>query len=171
MSDKEIILKVKNGEINYFEIIVKKYTSKIYNFFKAKISNKEDIDDLVQNTFISFYKSINRFDENLPILPYLYQIARNELKMFYRSKKDLLSLDEKFYFLPDRVKDRIDDFNIDYNDENYFKDLKKEEKEMIMMKAEGFSYKEIAQKFKKKLNTVKSIIRRIRKKLIINNEN
>lgn len=170
MSDKEIILKIKNGKIDYFEIIVKKYTSKIYSLIRTKISKKEDIDDLVQNTFVSFYKAINRFDENLPILPYLYQIARNELKMYYRSKKDVLSLDEKFYFLPDRVKDRIDDFDIDYNNESYFKNLKKEEKEMIIMISEGFSYKEIAKKFKKKLNTVKSIIRRVRKKLIINNE-
>ncbi len=170
MSDKEIILKIKNGEINYFEIIVKKYTSKIYTLIKTKISNKEDIEDLVQNTFIKFYKAIDRFNENLPILPYLYQIAKNEIKIFYRSKKDFLSLDEKFYFQSDHVKDRIDDFDIYYNDENYLKNLKSEEKEMIIMISEGFSYKEIAKKFKKPLNTVKSMIRRARKKLIINNE-
>ncbi|MCX7881083.1 MAG: sigma-70 family RNA polymerase sigma factor [Patescibacteria group bacterium] len=163
ISDREIILKIKNGEINYFEIIVKKYTSKIYQLIKTKILIKEDVEDLVQNAFIKFYKAINRFNEKLPILPYLYQIAKNELKMYYRSKKNFLPLKENF-----KNEDERSFFERFERKEDYLKKLKKEEKEMIMMLVDGFSYKEIAEKFKKSLNTVKSIVRRARRKLIIN---
>jgi hypothetical protein len=31
MTDKEVIKKIKNGEIDYFEILVKKY-SKVYSY-------------------------------------------------------------------------------------------------------------------------------------------
>ncbi|MCX7955997.1 MAG: sigma-70 family RNA polymerase sigma factor [Patescibacteria group bacterium] len=168
MSDKEIILKIKNGQIDYFEIIVKKYTSKIYQYIKKKVLKKEDTEDLTQNVFISFYKSINRFDENKPIEPYLYQIAKNELKMFYRSKKKFFSFNEKFYFCNDRIKDRIEDFIEDFDVKMILlKKLKKEEREIFLMLAEGYSYQEIAKKFKKSLNTIKTIIKRGREKIKI----
>lgn len=162
MNDKEIIIKIKKGEIDYFEVIVKKYTSKIYQLIKLKVSIKEDAEDLVQNTFIKFYKAIGRFNENLPVLPYLYQIAKNELKMYYRSKKNFLPLKEDF-----KNNDEKDFFDKFDNKEDYLKNLKNQEKEMMLMLIDGFSYQEIAKKFKKPVNTVKSIIRRERKKLII----
>lgn len=163
LSDNEVIQKIKKGEINYFEIIVKKYTAKIYQLIKTKVSIKEDIEDLTQNTFIKFYKSINRFNENLPVLPYLYQIAKNELKMYYRDKKNFLPLKE--YFKNGDEKDFFDKLD---NKKDYLKNLKNQEKEIMLMLIDGFSYNEIAKKFKKPVNTVKSIIRRTRKKLLAN---
>lgn len=161
LSDKNIIIKIKNGEIDYFSFIVKKYFYSIYQYIKLKIKNKEDTEDLVQNVFISFYKAIGKFDEQKPIKPYLFQIVNNQLKMFYRKYKNFLPLKEDIYLENDRI---IDNF---YN-RNIFKTLKKlkfEEKEMMAMIADGYSYEDVARKFKKPVNTVKSIIRRIRLKL------
>lgn len=164
ISDKEIILKIKNGQIDYFEYLVKKYTQKIYQLIKSKISLKEDAEDLTQNTFIKFYKAIDRFNENQPILPYLYQIARNELKMFFRSRKQMLPLEEWYHLDADRFIDGIDD------KEKYLKNLKREEKEMLLMIVDGYSYQEVAKRFKRPLNTVKSIIRRAKIKLKIESQ-
>ena len=63
LHDKEIIKKIKNGEIDFYSYIVKKYTTQIYQYIKAKLFKKEEVDDLVQNVFISFYKAIENFDE------------------------------------------------------------------------------------------------------------
>jgi len=63
MSDNQVILKIKNGEIDYFEILVKKYSKVIYSYLFSRLKKKEDCEDLVQEIFLSFYKSINRFDE------------------------------------------------------------------------------------------------------------
>ncbi|MDO8609176.1 MAG: sigma-70 family RNA polymerase sigma factor, partial [bacterium] len=87
LTDKEAIERIKNGEIDIFSQIVNEYSSKINAYIKAKLFNKLEVDDLVQNTFISFYKALFHFDDTKPVLPYLYQIARNELKMYYRSRK------------------------------------------------------------------------------------
>jgi len=153
LSEKEIILKIKQGEIDYFAFIVKKYSTLIYRHIGTKLKKKEDIEDLVQNVFISFYKSIDNFDHAKPIKPYLYQIVKNELKMFYRSRKPTLSLKEEIV--------------IETKDESVFVEedlevLNGEEKQMLLKIGEGYSYEEIAKKFKKPLNTVKSIIRRAR---------
>jgi len=40
MSDREVILKIKNGEIDYFEVLVRKYSKVILFLFIFK--NKKD---------------------------------------------------------------------------------------------------------------------------------
>ncbi|KKQ23709.1 MAG: RNA polymerase, sigma-24 subunit, ECF subfamily [Candidatus Roizmanbacteria bacterium GW2011_GWC2_37_13] len=163
LTDKEIILKIKNGEIDYYSFIVGEYTNSIYRYIKTKIKKHEDVEDLVQNVFTSFYRAIERFDEEKPIKPYLYQIVKNELKMFYRSRKPVLPLKEEIYI--------SDDNNLEIEDkESYLKLLSNQEKEIFIYIDEGYNYEEISRKINKPLNTVKSIIRRARVKLRIKNQ-
>ena len=157
ISDKDIIRKIKNGEIDNYSYIVKKYTTLIYRFIQRKLFNKEDIDDLVQNVFISFYKAIEKFDEKKPIKPYLFQIVQNELKMYYRSKKQTIPLNDNIYLDHNR--------DVDIIDINYLTYLKQDEKQIFLYITEGYSYEEIAKLIKKPVNTIKSIVRRGRLKL------
>ena len=156
LSDKDIIAKIKNGEIDYYSLLVKKYTDTIYRFIKLKIRKDEDAEDLTQNVLISFYRAIDRFDESKPVRPYLYQIVRNELKMFYRSHKTILPLKEEMVGETEEAM---------VFDESNLKVLNKTEKEILLLVYEGASYEEIAKQFKKPLNTIKSIIRRARLKV------
>lgn len=156
LSDKDIIVKIKNGEIDHYLHIVNKFTDSIYQYVKTKIKKKEDIEDIVQNVFISFYKAIDRFDENKPVKPYLYSIVGNELKMFYRKYKKILPLKEEIAQEEQEEKIFL---------EHHLENLSASEKDMLLMIAEGHSYEEIAEKFKKPINTVKSIIRRARIKV------
>lgn len=155
-SDAEVIVKIKNGEIDYFSYLVKKYSDSIFRFIKLKIKKEEDAEDLTQNVFISFYKAIDRFDEKKPVKPYLYQIVRNELKMFYRSHKTVLPLKEEMVGVTEETT---------IFDEGDLKVLNKMEKEILLMVYDGVSYHEITAKFKKPLNTIRSIIRRARLKV------
>ncbi|MBI5127364.1 RNA polymerase sigma factor [Candidatus Roizmanbacteria bacterium] len=160
-SDKEIIIKIKQGEIDYFTYLVKRYSSSIYRFIGLKIKKKEDIEDLVQNTFISFYRAIDKFNEEKPVKPYLYQIVQNELKMFYRRYKPIMPLKEEII---------IEEVEAEPLDDRDLVALTGMEKRILILTGEGFTNEEIAKKFKKPLNTVKSIIRRARIKLKIKNE-
>lgn len=160
LTDKQAIEKIKNGEINYFSVIVRKYSSRIYHYTYKKIFEKKDVDDIVQDSFISFYKSVNSFNENKPILPYLFEILKNEIKMYFRSKKKTVALDEKI-----NVFDEKNDL---YNVKEEYKDLNKlssDQKSALKLLSEGYSYKEIATKLNKPLNTVRAIIRRGRLKM------
>src|SRR3989344_2597904 len=145
LSDRDIIAKIKNGEIDYYSLLVKKYTDTIYRFIKLKIRKDEDAEDLTQNVLISFYKAIDRFDESKPVRPYLYQIVRNELKMFYRSHKPALPLKEEIVGAAD------EEVIFDKDD---LKVLNGTERKMLLLVYDGLSYQEIALKFKKPLNTV-----------------
>lgn len=156
LTDQQAIAKIKGGEINYFSIIVKNYEKKIYNYVCAKLFDKDDADDLVQNIFLRFYKAIARFDEKKPVFPYLYSIAINELKMYYRSRKEKVSLDEKIYFENEQEELMIED---------YLEKIPKEKRVYLELLSQGYSYKEIAEKFNKSINTIKTIVRRTRLEL------
>jgi len=155
LSDKDIVKKIKNGEIDYYSYIVKKYTTSIYRYIERKLFKKDEADDLVQNVFISFYKAIEKFDEERPIRPYLFQIVQNELKMYFRSYKKSLPLDERIVSEDKQAELKIEDFKL----------LNSQERGIFKHISEGYSYEEIAKVVKKPLNTIKSIVRRGRLKI------
>jgi len=155
LSDKDIVKKIKNGEIDYYSYIVKKYTTSIYRYIERKLFKKDEADDLVQNVFISFYKAIEKFDEERPIKPYLFQIVQNELKMYFRSYKKSLPLDERIVSEDKQAELKIEDFKL----------LNSQESGIFKHISEGYSYEEIAKVVKKPLNTIKSIVRRGRLKI------
>jgi len=163
MTDKEVILRIKNGEINYFGILIKKYSNFVYQYLFLRIKNKEDCEDLLQEIFLNFYKNLIHFDENKPVKPYLFKIVTNQLRMFYRKRK-------KFFPLNKDVVDEESEsliFNF-FNDEGeIFKKLNKKEQKVFELLKNGYKIKEIAKKLKIKENTIKSLIRRGRKKLKI----
>lgn len=163
ISEKEIIQKIRNGEINYFEFIVKGYSPKIQHYILRRINNGMDADDLTQNIFLKFYRAVTdyKFDEERAISPYLFQIAANELKMHYRGRRVTVSLDE----IPE-IEDNVKESE-SFGDElkEVLKVLKDNEKKAIMMLTEGYKYEEIAKKFKVPLNTIKTWIRRARGKI------
>src|SRR5881409_2383971 len=143
LEDKLTIQQIKKGNIDKFEVLVKKYTSTIYRFIAVKLFNKDDVEDLVQNSFLSFYKAINRFDEQRPVLPYLYEIAKNEMKMYYRSRKNLLPLNEEI------VVQEQETFSMDeHNLEGLLKKLSPDQQKALQLLAQGYSYEDIAKKMK-----------------------
>ena len=159
LSDQEVIVKIKNGEIDNFIYLVKKYDKQIYNFIFKKIKNRDDIEDLVQISFIRFYKAIDRFNAEKPVLPYLFEIVRNEMKMFWRSRKKTVPLDEK-------ITAEVKDVYIEKDIINKkLESLPKEQKKAIELVGEGYSYREIAKVLNRPINTIRTIIRRTRLKL------
>lgn len=164
VSDQEAILKIKNGEINYFTVIVARYTPEIKRYLLSRVDDLDDVSDLLQNSFISFYKVLNRFDENRPILPYLYVIARNEMKMHWRSLRRELRINEidepgtGSLHLQVTAEELIEA-------EALLKSLSPSHRLVLKLLAEGYTYEEIAKKVKRPINTIRTLIRRARLRL------
>ena len=163
-NDKDALYRIKQGDIDRYEIIVKKYTGRIHQYISSKLFNKEEVDDIVQTTFIRFYKAINRFDETKQILPYLYEIAKNELKMFFRSHKETLQLNEQTAGGP------AQEYFTDIELEQLLQSIPPDQQKAIKMLYEGYTYREIATILKRPINTVRTIISRTRKLLIVHHK-
>lgn len=153
-SEKEIIIKIQNGKINYFELLVNKYSRIIYFFTLKKVQDQKDAEDIVQNTFINVYKAIEKFDINRSFYPFLFSVLKTEIAKFYRNHKKHFQLEEKLL-----SQENLKTENIDL--ELILKTLKNEYSGVLKLYyIEGFSYKEIAVELKKPVNTVRTLIRR-----------
>lgn len=161
-TDEECIKHVKNGEIEYYNAIISRHVSRITSFIAKITFEKNDVPDIVQNSFLKLYKSLDRFDETRPLLPYLYEIARNEFRMYVRSKKHTSSLsDEISVENADPTQLETNKFTID----QALSSVSPVEGNLLLLLGKGFTYAEIAEKVKKPVNTVKTLVRRARLKI------
>lgn len=151
-SEKELIVKIKQGEINYFEFFVKKYSRIALRFAIKKTGNIHDAEDIVQNSFIKIYRAMERLDENQQFYPYFFSILKNEIIEFFRKNRKTESLPENL-FSPENNSD------LTYS---FFDKLKNIHKQVLQLYADGYSYNDISKKLKKPINTVKTLMRRAR---------
>ena len=59
-SDKELILKAKQGSLEAFTLLYERYLPKVYNRVRFSIP-EQDIEDVTQEVFLAVIKSIGSF--------------------------------------------------------------------------------------------------------------
>ncbi len=166
LSEEQIIRKIQNGEINYFEHFVDKYSKVVYYYVLVRVNqNRQDAEDIVQNAFIKVYKALDRFDSKKKFYPYFFTIIKNEIIEFYRKNKKHLELTDEIVA---EEKDSSLDFKF------LLLGLKPDYARVLKLYFEdGFSYDDISREIKKPINTVKTLIRRAKdqvKNRIMNKE-
>ena len=68
---------------NDFLDIYNKHKRNIYKLVFNMLGNKDDADDLTQETFIQGYKKLDSFRGDSNIYTWLYRIAKNKCYRFY----------------------------------------------------------------------------------------
>jgi len=159
--DALVIRRIREGMIDEFETLVRAYAPGIRAYVSSRLYDREYADDIVQEVFIRFYGAIGRFDIRKPVVPYLLEITKNALKMYYRSHKQTVSLSDAMQF---RKEEGGEIAATDIGDMT--RELPPAQKKAIIYVAEGYSYREIASKLQKPINTVRTLIRRARLQLI-----
>jgi len=93
--DRELVEKAKAGELRAFEELVNRYERKVYNIAYRITKNREEAEEVLQETFLSVYKSLKRFKGKSAFSTWLYRIAVNAALMRMRKKRvETVSLDE-----------------------------------------------------------------------------
>ncbi|MEE8441235.1 MAG: RNA polymerase sigma factor [Spirochaetia bacterium] len=75
--ERSLIVRAKAGERDAFSVLIRHNIRRVYRAAYAVMRNRDDADDIAQETFVRAYQSISRFDETRPLFPWLYRIARN----------------------------------------------------------------------------------------------
>jgi RNA polymerase sigma-70 factor (ECF subfamily) len=101
--DIEIITGLRNEKTRdlAFQSLVKKYQERLYWHIRKIVMDHDDADDVMQNTFIKVWRSIDNFREESGLYTWLYRIATNESLTFINSKKrrSLVPMNETSEFL------------------------------------------------------------------------
>lgn len=79
-----------------FRELVSTYKERLYWHIRRMVTNHEDADDVLQNTFIKVFRSIDKFKGDSKLYSWMYRIATNESITFInqRAKKAGISSEE-----------------------------------------------------------------------------
>ena len=150
-SDFLLLQKIRNGNNHAGNQFVEKYYSFIYQYCFLHIHNQECAEDMVQETFVRFFGALMSGAEIGKAKSYLYSIAGNIIKNYYKKKKERL-LDQ----LPDIEKDNLTEIEIRLDVERALDLLPEEIKETaILFFFQGLKQKEISDLLHIKLSLVK----------------
>ncbi|MGC8976746.1 MAG: RNA polymerase sigma factor [Candidatus Ratteibacteria bacterium] len=95
MNETELVERAKAGDNKAFEELVKRTQDKIYNLGLKFFGNKDDAADLLQETYIKAYESLQSFEGRASFSTWLYRIATNFALMKLRKEKQKkVSLEE-----------------------------------------------------------------------------
>ena len=78
------------GSARSFDNIILKYQDLIYNLILRTIGNRADAEDLAQNVFFNAFSNLKKFRKKSSLKTWLYSIALNQIKNYWRSKKHAL---------------------------------------------------------------------------------
>jgi len=79
-TDQELVRRVQKGDKRAFDLLVRRYQHKIHGLVSRFIRSPDEIDDVVQESFIKAYRALPRFRGDSAFYTWLYRIAINTSK-------------------------------------------------------------------------------------------
>ena len=93
-TDMEIISKILSGERALYEILIRRYNPYLYKIGRSYAYNHHDTEDLMQETYLNAYISINKFENRASFKTWLVKIMLNhcyQKKQRFSFKKETTS--------------------------------------------------------------------------------
>ena len=179
IDDKELLEMFKSDDSKNaaFDLLVQKYQERVYWHIRKMVLNHEDTDDLIQESFIKIWNSLDKFRGESSLYTWIYRIATNEVLAFLKKQKsrNTVSLQEVENTLSNTLKGDIyfngDDAQIKFQkaleslppkqrlvfNMKYFDEMKYEEIAEVLDTSVGAlkaSYHIAVEKIKKDINKI-----------------
>lgn len=83
--DNELLALAKQGQSEAFSELYLRFAPPIFRFLFSHLDDRLDAEDLTEEVFLRLWRFLPQFqDQGVPILAFLFKIARNALIDFYR---------------------------------------------------------------------------------------
>jgi len=95
--DLLLVEKVKAGDLSAFEQLMRQYDRQIFRIALHITQNREDAEDIVQDTFFKAFQKLHQFQGNSKFYTWLVRIAVNESLMRLRKRRSqkTVSMDDE----------------------------------------------------------------------------
>jgi RNA polymerase sigma-70 factor (ECF subfamily) len=178
ISDDDILARIRSGDKSGCALCIDKYGPSLYRLALHLTQNERDAEDVVQETFLNAFKSIDSFEGRSGLGTWLYRITYNNAMMHHRRKPKVepVSVDEKLegveegYTVPQEFFDWCCLPEEDFDSEEVRLELEKAVDELsptlssvfILRELEGLSTRETAETLDVSEDVVKTRLRRAR---------
>jgi RNA polymerase sigma-70 factor (ECF subfamily) len=85
--DVALVARTRDGDMQAFEELVKKYDRQVFRIAQHITQNREDAQDIVQDAFFKAYEKLDQFKGDSKFSTWLIRIAVNESLMRLRKRK------------------------------------------------------------------------------------
>lgn len=90
----QVIRRFLKGDEEAFADLVKQWETKVFNLAWRYLGNREDAQDVAQETFLSVFKSAKNLRDPASFPTWLYRIALNHCRSSWRRRSTDISLEE-----------------------------------------------------------------------------
>ncbi len=173
--DKELVLRVQQGDKSAFDLLVLKYQHRIIQLVNRFVKDPSEAQDVAQEAFVKAYRALGNFRGDSAFYTWLYRIAINTAKNYLVSRSRRHSDYEVDLNDAEQIEGARQLKGLDTPDSLLMNDqiveaikeaidgLPDEMKTAIMLREfEGMSYEEIAEAMDCPVGTVRSRIFRAR---------
>jgi RNA polymerase sigma-70 factor, ECF subfamily len=96
MDEAALVAQAREGNVSAFTELVRRYEGKIFRLAQHVTQNREDAEDVLQETFMKAYEHLDQFQGNSKFYTWIVRIAVNQALMKLRRQKTgkTVSLDE-----------------------------------------------------------------------------
>ena len=95
--DVALVERVRGGDLSAYDALVRKYERQLFRIAQHITQNREDAEDVAQDSFLKAYEKIDQFQGNSKFYTWLVRIAVNESLMRLRKRRTgrMVSIDEE----------------------------------------------------------------------------
>lgn len=94
--DVALVERVRGGDVSAYDELVRKYERQVFRIALRITQNREDAEDVTQDTFVKGFEKLDQFQGNSKFYTWLVRIAVNESLMRLRKRRTgrMVSIDE-----------------------------------------------------------------------------
>jgi RNA polymerase sigma-70 factor (family 1) len=86
-SDDELVILLRQGDLNAFTAIHKRYYGVLYNHAYKRLADREEVKDILQELFTCIWNNKEVINLNVNLQAYLYTAVRNKILNVYKHQK------------------------------------------------------------------------------------
>jgi RNA polymerase sigma-70 factor, ECF subfamily len=85
-SDREAVEQCQRGELDAYEILVRRYRNRVYGLAYSMLRNEQDATDVSQEAFVRAWQAIREFKKGASFCTWIYRITTNLCIDFVRKR-------------------------------------------------------------------------------------
>ncbi|MDD4046966.1 MAG: sigma-70 family RNA polymerase sigma factor [Tissierellia bacterium] len=165
VAEKLLIKNLKRGREEAYRQLIEEYGNKLLRTCYLILNDREEAEDVVQETFIKVFNKIDTFKEKSGLYTWIYAIALNLSRDRMRTKQDMLELKDE-WIGNDDVESHVEiNFDREQLRKEIFEMNSLYKEVLVLFYYEELSIKEISNLLNEKEGTIKSKLSRGRNML------
>ncbi len=124
LSDAELVLRAKAGDLSSFEVLTSRYEGRVYSLALRILRHEQDAEDVTQQAFLSAMENLSGFREESSFATWLLRITSNAALKVIRKRKGLETVS-----LEEATEATTDDDSVPHPD--YIADWKQSPEELV----------------------------------------